>query len=79
MKTTSIEANTNAENSGLKYNHKRKILNVLDGEMTGKEIASKAGISYYAVMRRMSELENKNKVEWIGKRSGYGLYIKINK
>ena len=43
MKETSIQANKNAEI--FKTSHKRKILAVIDGKLTGNEIAELCGVN----------------------------------
>ena len=75
MKTTSIQANKKAEK--FKPTHRNRILSVLDGKMTGKEISKKSGIEWHAVARRMSELERDNKVMVVGVKDGYSVYEKI--
>jgi predicted ArsR family transcriptional regulator len=72
MKDTSIQANIAAE--AFKGKHKKRIINCMEGKMTGKDIAEKSGIDYNGVMRRMLELENANKVVTRGKKGRYTLY-----
>jgi predicted Rossmann fold nucleotide-binding protein DprA/Smf involved in DNA uptake len=78
MKATSIEANNKANKSGLKINHKKKIMKVLTTPMNGKEIAEETGLDYHAVMRRMSELESDNKVKVVGVKNRYSIYMPAN-
>ena len=74
MKLTSLKANQKADKTGLKLNHKRKILKALDMPLNGKEIALKSGLDYHSVMRRMLELQNENKVIVDGVKNGYTVY-----
>lgn len=69
MQQTSISANNQAISSGLKIEHKRRILAALDliSEGTANEIANRAGIEYVACVRRLSELVTDNKVYDTGK------------
>jgi len=63
MKKSSTLANKNAENSGLKDSHKKKILKALiDSQLTNKQIGSKIGIDYREVSKRTSELERDGEV-----------------
>ncbi len=76
MKTTSLEANRKAE--AFKSTHKGRILNCLEGIMSGPEISEATGLKFESVMRRMSELENTNKVITKGSKNGFTLYKKLN-
>ncbi len=75
MKETSIQANRKAEI--FKTSHKRKILAVLDGKMTGQQIAELCGLTFVQVMRRCIDLVRENEIIERGSRKGFTLYEKI--
>lgn len=78
MKTTSIEANKNAEKTGLKKSHKELILQAMDNRvmaLTAENLANILRLKKIQINRRLSELEEDGLIYAYGVRKGQTAYL----